>query len=251
MLLALGLVSGLRRPSAPPVLLATALVGLHAVLFAGALTETLPLWPSLYPTRIGIWLVPALAIALAELFARVPAALPRSMRFGMGILWLALFGIEARRLSPDRFGTAYYGSGGARAASIGGIVGNEAVGGAFWVATFNRANAVLTTDDLDAFRWIHDRTPPGAVFATNAGDGGNLIPAVAHRAVIDPHFVLSFYYPRELAKWRRTPVDYIYVGSEPSPAHPRKYIPDDLDRDPKVELAFRSGQARVYAVKRR
>jgi hypothetical protein len=69
--------------------------------------------------------------------------------------------------------------------------------------------------------------------------------------VIRPHFNVSFYYPRELAEWGRTPIDYVYIGSEPSPAHPRRYTSEDLDRDPKVDLAFRSGRARVYRVKAR
>jgi hypothetical protein len=211
----------------------------------------LPLWPSLYPTRIGIWLAPALAIALVELGSRAPANLGRRTKLAGGIAWLTLFAIEGVRLSSDRFGSAYYESARAGRASTAEIVANEAAGGAFWVATFNRSNAVLTRDDLEAFKWIRDRTLPGAVFATNIGDGGNLIPAVAHRAVIRPHFNLSFYYPRELAEWNRTPVDYIYVGSEPSPAHPRLYTLEGLDRDPTVDLAFRSGQAWVYKVKAR
>jgi hypothetical protein len=250
-LLALGLIAGLLRKRSPATQLAAALVGVHAVLFVGALTEALPLWPSLYPTRIGIWLAPALAIALVELGSRTTAALPRRAQMAGGIAWVTLFVIEGFRLSSDRFGSAYYESARAGQGSIAGLVANEAAGGAFWVATFNRANAVLTPDDLEAFRWIRERTPPGAVFDTNIGDGGNLIPAVAHRAVIRPHFNVSFYYPRELDEWRRTPIDYVYVGSEPSPAHPRRYTSEDLDRDPKVDLAFRSGQARVYRVKAR
>jgi hypothetical protein len=247
-LLALGLVAGLWRARSPATQLAVALVGVHAVLFIAAFTETLPLWPSLYPSRIGIWLAPALAIAVAELGSRAPAGLSRRMRLAGGILWLALFAIEGLRLSADRFGTAYYESARSERASVAEVLANEAAGGAFWVATFNRANAVLTPDDLEAFRWIRDRTPPGAVFAANAGDGGNLIPAIAHRAVIDPHFILSFYYPRELAQWRRTPVDYVYLSSEASPAHPRRYRREDLDRDPTLDLVFRSGEARVYKV---
>jgi len=250
-LLALGLIAGLLRGRSPAAPLAVGLVGVHAVLFTGALTEKLPLWPSLYPTRIGIWLAPALAIALAELASRLPADLPRRAMVAGAILWTALFAIEGVRLSSDRFGTAYYESAKAGRASIPAVLANEAAGGAFWVATFNRSNAVLTRDDLEALRWIHDRTPPGAVFAENIGDGGNLIPAVAHRAVIEPHFSLWPYYPRVREEWRQTPVDYIYVGAEPSPAHPRRYTAEDLDRDPKVELAFRSGAARVYEVKGR
>ena len=249
-LLAVGLLAGLRRARSPAAWLAAALVGIHAVLFSGALTETLPLWPSLYPTRIGIWLAPALAIALAELASRMPDW-PRRTTLAGGILWLALFAIEGLRLSSDRFGTAYYESAKAGRASIAAILGNEAAGGAFWIATFNRSNAVLTPDDLEAFRWIRERTPPEAVFATNTGDGGNLIPAVAHRTVLEPHFSLWLYYPRERAEWLGRPFDYIYVSSEPSPAHPRTYTPESLDRDPKVDLAFRSGGARVYKVKAR
>ena len=250
-LLALGLVAGLRRKRSPAAKLAAALVGVHAVLFIGALTETLPLWPSLYPTRIGIWLAPALAIALAELGSRVPANVPRRMKLTGGVLWLALFAVEGLRLSSDPFGTAYYESARAGRASIAGFLGNEAAGGAFWIATFNRENAVLTNDDLEAFRWIRDRTPPESVFAANSGDGGNLIPAVAHRGVTNPHFSLWLYYPREREQWRRRPFDYVYVSSESSPAHPRRYTAEGLDRDPTVELAFRSGEARVYKVKNR
>jgi hypothetical protein len=89
------------------------------------------------------------------------------------------------------------------------------------------------------------------VFATNFGDGGGLVPAVAHRAVIAPHFNLSFLHVRELEEWNRTPIDYIYVASEASPAYPRSYTAEVLDQDPTVELAFRAGESRVYKVKRR
>jgi hypothetical protein len=100
------------------------------------------------------------------------------------------------------------------------------------------------------------------VFATNYGDGGNLIAAVAHRIVINPrdpantappvHFSLAPFYRRELEEWRRrTPIDYIYVSSEASPAYPRRYTAEALDRDPAIELAFRAGKARVYKVKQR
>jgi hypothetical protein len=248
-LLVLGLTVRWFRERGPATALATALVGVHVALFAGGLTETLPLWPSLYPTRIGLWLAPVLAVALAGLGSFGLAYVRRRTLFAAGILWLGLFAVEGLRLSVDRFGTAYYESAKAGRASAAGILANEAVGGAFWVATFSRDNAVLTPDDLRAFAWVCEHTPPDAVFATNYGDGGNLIAAVAHRAVIAPHFNLAFFYPRELEEWRRTPIDYIYVSSEASPAYPRPYTAEALDRDPAVELAFRAGEARVYKVK--
>jgi hypothetical protein len=250
-LLALGLTVRWLRERGPATALGTALVSFNLVLFAGGLTETLPLWPSLYPTRIGIWLTPALAVAFAGLTSLASAYVRRRTLFVVGILWLGLFAAEGLRLSTERFGKAYYESAQAGLSSAAGIVTNEAAGGAFWVATFSRDNAVLTADDLRAFAWIRAHTPPGAVFATNYGDGGNLIAAVAHRVVLDPHFNLAFFYQRELEEWRRrTPIDYIYVSSEASPAYPRTYTATALDWDPAVELIFRTGEARVYKVKR-
>jgi hypothetical protein len=88
-------------------------------------------------------------------------------------------------------------------------------------------------------------------FETNYSDGGNLIAAVAHRPVTDPHFENAMFYQRELEAWRRrTLVDYIYVSSEVSPAYRRTYTAEGLDTDPAVELAFRAGEARVYRMKR-
>jgi len=249
-LLVFGLTVRWLRERDQATVLATALVGIHLVLFAGALTETLPLWPSLYPTRIGIWLAPALAIALTGLGSFVSVWIPRRTLFACGVLWLGLFALEGVRLSAYPFGTAYYEPGEPGYTSTVATVANEALGGAFWVTTFSRDNAVLTTDDLRAFAWVREHTPPGAVFATNYGDGGNLITAVAHRAVTDPHFNLAFFYPRELAEWRKTPVDYVYVSSEASPAYRRMYTAEALDRHPAVELVFRAGEARVYKVKR-
>ena len=169
------------------------------------------------------------------------------MLYASGVLWLGLFTLEGFRLSAYQFTTDYSAS---EHTSTARILANEAVGGAFWVATFSRDNAVLTSDDLRAFAWVRDHTPPGAVFATNYGDGGNLITAVAHRPVIRPHFNLSFFHRSELAQLRQMPVNYIYVSSEASPAYLRTYTNEALDRDPTVELVFRAGKAHVYKVKR-
>ncbi|HEY8176509.1 MAG TPA: hypothetical protein VIF32_12495 [Gemmatimonadaceae bacterium] len=250
-LLILGLVvRWLRQRGSAATTLATALVGVNLVLFAGALTETLPLWPSLYPTRIGIWLAPALGIALAGLGSWVSGFVPRRVLLAGGAVWAGLFILEGYRLSNTKFGTAFYDAAKAGRTSALGVLANEAVGGAFWVATFNRDNAVLTADDLRGFDWVREHTPSGAVFATNYGDGGNLISAIAHRPVIAPHFNLAFFYSRELQEWALTPIDYVFVSSETSPAYPRRYVPEALDRDSTVELAFRAGDARVYRVRR-
>jgi hypothetical protein len=220
-LLVLGLAIRWLRERGPVTALATALVGIHFILFTGGLTEMLPLWPSLYPTRIGIWLAPALAVALAGLGSLAATYVRRRTLCLAGILWLGLFLVEGSRLSAYRFGIAYYESAKAGRPSAAGIVANEAVGGAFWVATFCRDNSVLTPDDLRAFAWVREHTPPRAVFATNYFDGGGLIAAIAHRVVINAHIENSMFYYRELEAWRRrTPVDYIYVSSE---ARPQQY----------------------------
>lgn len=251
-LLALGLAVRWLRERNSVTVLATALVSVHLILFTGGLTEMLPLWASFYPTRIGIWLAPALAIAFAGLGSLAATHVRRRTLCAAGMLWLGLFALEGHRLSAYRFGIAYYEPAKAGHGSAAVILANEAVGGAFWVATFCRDNAVLTLDDLRAFTWIAEHTPPAAVFATNYGDGGNMIASVAHRAVINPHFENAMFYQRELDEWRRrTPVDYIYVSSEAGPNNTRTYTAEALERDPSVELAFQAGEARVYKVKRR
>jgi hypothetical protein len=250
-LLGLGLAVRWLRQRGPATTLATALLGLNALMFTGAVTQTLPLWPSLYPTRIGIWLVPSLAIALAGLGSFALAHAGRRTLVAAGTVWLGLFAAEGLHLSAaNRFGMFYYEPGTAEHALHIRIVANEAVGGAFWVATFNRENAPVDPDDLRAFAWIREHTPPGAVFATNYYDGGNLIPAVAHRGTINPHFNLAMFYQHELEEWRRhAPVDYIYVSSEEAPEYRRTYTAKALDQDPRVELVFRAGKARVYKLK--
>jgi hypothetical protein len=253
-LLAFGLTVRWLRERGQATTLATALVVVQMLLFAGAIAEILPLWPSLYPTRTGIWLLPALAIALAGLGSLALARVGRQWLFAGGILWIALVAVEGVRLrSADRFGTFYYGATGAGHLSRGRILrilANEAMGGAFWLSTFDRQNAPLGPDDLRAFAWIRENTAPRAVFATNYGDGGDMIAAVAHRPVINPHFNLEMLYQRELEEWqRRTPIDYIYVSSEAGPNNPRTYTAEALDHDPAVEPVFRAGEARVWKVR--
>jgi hypothetical protein len=250
-LLVLGLAVCWRRHRGAATVLATALLCVHLILFTGGLTGLLPLWPSFYPTRIGIWLAPAVAVALAGLGSLAATYVGRRTLGAAGIMWLGLFAVEGRRLSAHRFGIAYYESAKAGHPSAARILVNEAAGGAFWIATFCRDNSPVTPDDLRAFGWIREHTPLDAVFATNYADGGNLIAAVAHRPVINPHFENAMFYQRELEEWhRRTRVDYIYVSSEVSPAYSRTYTAEALDKDPSVELAFRAGEAHVYKVKR-
>jgi hypothetical protein len=250
-LLGLGLAVRWLRQRDSATTLATALLVTNGVLFAGALTETLPLWPSLYPARIGIWLTPALAIALAGLGALAVSSIGRRTVFAAVVLWTGLFAVEGLRLSSaDRFGSFYRSPAAAVNKSYSKIIFNEAIGGAFWFATFNCENAPVRRDDLRAFAWIREHTPSSAVFATNYYDGGNLIEAAAHRATINPHFNLEMFYVRELRNWRkRTAVDYIYVSSAVAPEYQRTYTARALDRDRSVELLFRAGDARVYELR--
>ena len=231
-------------------LVAVALLLAQLVLFVGALSERLPLWPSLYPSRIGLWLIVPLGVAIAQLFLLLARRVRARTLAMLGAAWAALFLVEGARLSSARFGTAYYeqGRGGADAAALASMAANEAAGGAFWVATNCRDNAVLTRDDLAAFDWIRRETGPAAVFATNYGDGGNLIPSTTHRKVLEPHYYF-FFYEDEMTAWQEScTVSHIYVSSEASPAWPRRYTSAALATDPRVDEVFRVGAARVFRV---
>ena len=60
------------------------------------------------------------------------------------------------------------------------------------MTTFSRDDAAGPTQDLDAFAWIRAHTPSDAVFANNPGDGGSLLPAAAHRKIMEPHYYWFF-----------------------------------------------------------
>jgi hypothetical protein len=227
---------------------ATAVVCACFVLFAGALGAFLPLWPALYPSRTALWLAVPMAVALAGL---VPATkrLPLWAAIFFAADLTAAFAFEGRQLSRLEFGSAFYEEAKAGRASALKVAAHEAAGGAFWVATLSRDNSALTQDDVAAFEWIRGHTPESAVFANNPGDGGGLVPAAAHRKIFDPHFYW-FFDESEMAAWRaKAPVNYVYVGARPSPAWPRRWRCELLEKDPGVEEVFRSGPARVFRVK--
>jgi hypothetical protein len=247
LLLAAGLARGmLRRGKA--ALIGISILLLQALLLAGALTGFLPGWPALYPTRVALWLVVPFGVALAEL-AGWAGKMPRKLRVTLACLFLLAFGLEGWRLSTSRFGTAFYGRAKSGQASALSVLANEGAGGAFWVTTFCRDDSAVTADDLSAFAWIRASTSAASVFANNPGDGGSLLPAAAHRKILEPHYYW-FFDRAFLESWRAsTRVDYVYVGAEPAPAWDRRFTAEALDSDPRVELVHVSGRARVYRIK--
>lgn len=247
LLVAVGFVRGLWRRSRS-AFIALAILFLQLFLFAGALAEFLPGWPALYPTRVALWLVVPLGIAMAELCDWAGRA-SRTVLVAAGCLWLLAFALEGRRLSASQFGTAFYGEAKSGRASAALVLANEAAGGAFWVTTFCQDDSAVTAEDISSFAWIRSSTPEGAVFANNPGDGGSLLPAAAHRKILEPHYY--WFFDRSYVEaWRATtPVDYVYVGAQPAPAWDRRWTAEQLDSDPRVELVHQSGRARVYRIR--
>jgi hypothetical protein len=226
-------------------LVATAVLGVCLLLFAGGLGEFLPLWPALYPTRTSAWLAVPLAAALAAL-AEPIARLRRAAIALVALDLAAAFVWEGWQLRRLEFGIAFYEEARAGKASLVSIAAHEMGAGAFWIATRACDNAALTGDDVTAFAWIRQHTPPDAVFANNPGDGGGLLPAAAHRKIVNPHFYWFFDKP-EMSAWReRTGVGFVYIGARPSPSWPRPFDAEELERDPSVEEIFSSGRARVF-----
>ena len=229
-------------------LAATAIVGTCFLLFVGGLGTFLPLWPALYPSRTALWLAAPMAIALSGLVPE-KKRLPLWAAVFLAVDLAVAFVIEGRQLSRLEFGSAFYEEARAGRASALRVAAHEASGGAFWVATLSEDNSALTKDDVAAFEWIGGHTSPRAVFANNPGDGGGLVPAAAHRKILDPHFYW-FFDESEMASWRAgTPVDYVYVGARPSPAWPRRWRSESLEKEPGVEEVFRSGAARVFRIR--
>jgi hypothetical protein len=247
-LLAAGLARGLLRRRAEVAVVGIPILLFQALLFAGALAEFLPGWPALYPTRVALWLVVPLGIAMAEL-GNWAARAPSKILVAACCLLLLAFGLEGSRLSASRFGTAFYGETKSGRGSAASVLANEAAGGAFWVATFCQDDSAVTPEDLSAFAWIRSSTRKDAVFANNPGDGGSLLPAAAHRKILDPHYY--WFFDRSYVEtWRAaTRVDYVYVGAQPAPAWDRRWTAQQLDSDSRVELVHQNGRARVYRIR--
>jgi hypothetical protein len=239
-LLAGGLALRLWRGRDRATTAALAVMAIHAVLYAGSYGEFLPLWPLLYPTRVGIWLTLPLAIALAGIAASLAPRLSRRAWLALGCAWLVLFAAEGALLARGpRRGVLFYEEARSGGGSPPRILAHETVGGAFWVATLSRDNARLTADDLAAFAWLRENTPPGAVVANRIAESGAMIPAIAHRKITEPHYYW-FFYDDQFEPWRRSVrPDYAFYSSEP----PTGAL------HPGAEVVFRSGEARIYRTK--
>ena len=72
-------------------------------------------------------------------------------------------------------------------------------------------NVLLTQSDLNAMQWIKERTEVGAVFRNQYGDAGLWIPAIAFRAITDPH-LSPFYFDEFRAAAEGLSATYVYIG---------------------------------------
>jgi hypothetical protein len=75
------------------------------------------------------------------------------------------------------------------------------------------AHCLLTKADLEALRWLQVNTDPGAVIHNHYGDAGLWIPAVAFRAITDPH-LSPFYFDEFRAASASLKTRYVYVGKK-------------------------------------
>jgi hypothetical protein len=114
----------------------------------------------------------------------------------------------------------------------------------YWYAQGLRYVAV-NGDDLDVIRWIAANTPPGALIATNYGDAGVWIPAIASRPVTEPH--VHFLYTDEFRAGiaGRRP-RYVFVGAK-RVASGGTYTLGVLERDRwDYRELYRRGAAAVF-----
>src|SRR5262249_32271268 len=134
--LGLGLLVGLRSSRTRAAATAAAVVlATCALLFAGALGEFLPLWPSLFPVRTAVWLAVSCGAA-ASAFAGAGAPRPPRARAALLVVaagWAAAFAIEGARLRGLEFGVGFYEESKAGRPSTLAIAGHELLGGAYWV----------------------------------------------------------------------------------------------------------------------
>jgi hypothetical protein len=75
------------------------------------------------------------------------------------------------------------------------------------------AHCLLRGADLKAIQWLQVNTNPGDVIQNHYGDAGLWIPALAFRAITDPH-LNPFYFDEFRASSTNLKARYVYVGKE-------------------------------------
>lgn len=221
---------GRARLEARPIALAIVVVVLF--LFVGALGEFLPGWSSYYPTRVALLLLVPSGLAFTAAAEGVYRWPPR-LRLALACAVFVVASAEGLVIAN-----------GDRTRDFAG-----AFSGAAWRSLLDHTNARLTADDRAVFDWIRRNTAPHAVFAANIDDGGQLLPAGAHRKIVDPHYPFMWYAP-VMKEWVATHTfDHVFVGARPSSRFANDWARSCLDgHSDRYRLVAESGQAGVYRI---
>jgi hypothetical protein len=91
------------------------------------------------------------------------------------------------------------------------------------------AHCLLTEADLKALQWLQVNTSPGDAIHNRYGDAGLWIPAVAFRAITDPH-LSPFYFDEFRAAVASLQAKYVYVGKKKVLGQP--ILLDEFDSAP-------------------
>ena len=135
----------------------------------------------------------------------------------------------------------------ARWVGLAAVAASAVAGVAIWFVPA-MASVAVTDDDLDAIRWIDVNAPRDAVIDNNYGDAGIWIPALAFRAVCNPH--VNYIYMEAQESWRRgARPAFLDVGARQAykTGSPFSRSRPATRPDRYVEV-FRRGEAAVFRV---
>jgi hypothetical protein len=165
------------RLAMPSVIVALTTIGL----VINSMYWILPLSYALYPERTALLLLLPLSLGIAVLIAKVRDlwAAKHLVLWGMAAVTLLVAVRQNDRL--------------------------------FWSGFI--PFTLVTESDLQAMRWIQQHTPPDAVFQNRYGDAGLWIPAIAFRAITDPH-LNPFYFDEFRKRSQQYRAAYVYVGKK-------------------------------------
>ncbi len=117
----------------------------------------------------------------------------------------------------------------------------------YWYVWGGTRQVSVTSDDLSAIEWIKRNSGPTAVIANNYSDAGLWIPAIAFRAITNPHEHII--YRDEVVAWRKTvQANLVFVGEHR--VYPGfEYSIQSLQSQPdRYREVFRAGGAAVFRV---
>jgi len=110
----------------------------------------------------------------------------------------------------------------------------------------SQANSMVTSNDMEAYKWIEENTKTTDLFLNNYGDGGAWIPAIAFRPITNPHNTPT-YFDEFKEGIKELKPKYVYLGQKK--VYEINLYQEEFDSKPdEFEPVFSKGDVKIYKI---